>query len=411
MDILTIQPDIERLLSDNLGGPVRLGEGYHLDDRSHVARFPVLEGSPGCPAALIAKGWRGRDEDCYDPESSDPRAPSARLFDDWAGLQFLSAVMGAASLAPQFIAGDRSLGYFVMEDLDPGYNPADAGHNPPDAAHNPADALLGSDPALARQHMLNLAAGLGRMHAATVGRKTDYDRIRSGLGPLPASNAGRMGQLAARWRDSLEALGASQSSAALGDLEQVLASATHPGPPGPFLAYTHGDPCPDNWFVKDGRLRLFDFESGGFRNALMDGVYGRIHFPTCWCVNRFPPEIPDAMERVYRAELAQGCPEAEDDRLYYPAVVEMCAFWVLQTCEAGGPMPALMESDHSWGISTVRQRVLLRTGIFAELSARHGHLRALGEAVAGLAAVLRARWPEDAGQMPVYPAFSAVSQG
>ena len=393
MEILPLQPSIERLLTTSLGGPVRLVGGMALKEREHVARFLVVDGPPGCPAALIAKCWHGREGDAYDPESTDPRAPSARLFDDWAGLQFLNETMGAASPAPRLIAGDRERGYFIMEDIGSGLNPA--------------QALLGSDPALAENQMIELAAGLGRMHAATVGRKAAYDRIRSGLGPLAPSNEGRIRQLAARWMGSLEQLGVPLSSSARLDLERALHSASNPGPPGPFLAYTHGDPCPDNWLVTEGKQRLFDFEGGGFRNALMDGVYGRIHFPTCWCVNRFPPAIPEAMERVYRAELVKGCPEAANDRLFYPAVVEMCAFWVIKTCEEGTALLDLMDSDHTWGISTVRQRVLLRTGIFAELAASLGHLEAVGAAVASLAAVLRARWPAEAGQMPLYPAFAA----
>jgi hypothetical protein len=175
--------------------------------------------------------------------------------------------------------------------------------------------------------------------------------------------------------------------------------------PGPFLAYTHGDPCPDNWRDIQGTLRLFDFEVGRFRHALLDGAYGRIHFPTCWCVNRFPPEIPEAMEQVYRVELARGCPAAAEDDLFYPALVEMCAFWLLVTCMGRKPLGELMDWDGQWGISSLRQRVLVRGEIFTGLAARFRHLEPLGEAVATLVALLRSRWPAEADAMPLYPAF------
>ena len=58
--------------------------------------------------------------------------------------------------------------------------------------------------------------------------------------------------------------------------------------PGPFHAYIHGDPCPDNVFFIDGEMLLIDFEFGRFGHALRDALYGRMPFPTCWCCNRLP---------------------------------------------------------------------------------------------------------------------------
>ena len=43
MEILTQQASIEQLLSTSLGGPVRLGHGLLLNERTHVARFQVLD--------------------------------------------------------------------------------------------------------------------------------------------------------------------------------------------------------------------------------------------------------------------------------------------------------------------------------------------------------------------------------
>jgi hypothetical protein len=170
--------------------------------------------------------------------------------------------------------------------------------------------------------------------------------------------------------------------------------------------YTHGDPCPDNWVWAGERLRLFDFEGGAFRHALTDGVYGRIHFPTCWCVNRLPDRIQPLMESAYRAELARGCPAAQDDQLFERAVVEACAYWTLRHCSRNmRTILQVIDEDFEWGIATVRQRVLLRAGILEQLTAESGHLVALGATFADLAAKLRARWPAEADTMPYYPAF------
>jgi tRNA A-37 threonylcarbamoyl transferase component Bud32 len=102
------------------------------------------------------------------------------------------------------------------------------------------------------------------------------------------------------------------------ELEALMASMSESGP---FLAYTHGDPCPDNCLLSDSRVCLVDFEVAGFRHVLIDGVYGRIHFPTGWCVNRIEQRIVQQMELAYRAELVKGCPEAADDVQFYHAIV------------------------------------------------------------------------------------------
>ena len=58
--------------------------------------------------------------------------------------------------------------------------------------------------------------------------------------------------------------------------------------PGPFLAYTHGDPIPMNALPVGDDRKLFDFEFGEFRHALRDGIYGRVCFPTWYHINRVP---------------------------------------------------------------------------------------------------------------------------
>jgi hypothetical protein len=387
MEILSQQKAIEQVLTARFGGKARLGQGMALNERTHVARFPVLEAPAECPATVIVKGWTAWDDQTYEPESKDPWSPSSRLFNDWAALQFLSEVMGDSSPAPRYVTGDRAIGFFVMEDIGSGIDPA--------------QALLGNDPRQAEALILELAASLGRMHAATAGQKATYEKLRTELGPVSPWIADRNRALISDWLASLEKLGIKPRPGIQQDLDRVLQALIDPGP---FLAFNHGDPCPDNWRNINGRLRLFDFETSGFRHALQDGVYGRMHFPSCWCVNRFPPEIPLAMERAYRSDLVKGVPEAADDRLFNRAVAEICAFWVLAAC-VWYKLPELMEKDGEWGISTLRQRIIVRSGIFAELTASTGHLQALGETVAELREFLRSRWPPEAEAMPLYPAF------
>jgi hypothetical protein len=72
-------------------------------------------------------------------------------------------------------------------------------------------------------------------------------------------------------------------------------------------------------------------------------------------------------------------------------------------------IPKLLEEDGPWGISTLRQRMLLRLPIVARLTAETGHLETFGAACEALAGALRARWEGDTAVMPLYPAFRPAS--
>jgi hypothetical protein len=280
--------------------------------------------------------------------------------------------------------------------------------------------------------MVELAGTLGTLHALTIGKQADFDRIRDALGPRRAPDIDRIAALGPGLKETINSLGL---AAPTGLDEELEGLATALQNPGPFLAFTHGDPCPDNWLRVDGKLRLLDFEHARYRHALLDGVYGRIHFPTCWCVNRTPAHLPARMEAAYRAELQNGCPEAADDTLFGHAVVVACAFWAIGMCQwiterqrrdeprsrgwlsrllslewlrqrrTRDRPTTLMERDHEWGISTVRQRVLLRSDILARTTQEFGYLEAIGTTFAALAARLRAVWPPEADAMPLFPAF------
>ena len=122
-DIQETRSIAERVLSETFGGVVRIEDGIALKERAHVARFAVREGPGSAPASVIVKRARVWEGQSYDPDSTDLRAPSAHLFNDWAGLQFLSQVAGDASIAPQFYGGDRAAGLFVLRTWEAGSAP------------------------------------------------------------------------------------------------------------------------------------------------------------------------------------------------------------------------------------------------------------------------------------------------
>ena len=94
---------------------------------------------------------------------------------------------------------------------------------------------------------------------------------------------------------------------------------------------------------------MLDFEFARVGHALLDGVYGRVPFPTCWCIGQLPEHVTQVMERAYRTELAQGCPAARDDAHYARAVAEACAYWMILLGH-WSPMPKLLEEDFECGV-------------------------------------------------------------
>ncbi len=262
----------EEVLTRVHGGTVRLRPGEALDagPGAAVSRFPVLEGPDELGKSVIVKqatpyGGRG-----YDPDT--PGGPADALLGDWAGLEFLTRVAGDRSPAPRFYGGDRAAGVIIMEDLGAGDH---------------LDALLlGDDPRAAEEAVSELGATLGRMHALTIGRGREYEGIQASL-----SHSGAGGDfyqydwLAPTFLRMAELLGVAPGSGVAGELMALRGSLLDPGP---FLAYVHADACPDNCVRTREGMRVFDFEHGRFGHALIDGVYGRMRFPSCWCAGQMP---------------------------------------------------------------------------------------------------------------------------
>lgn len=348
-----IQTVAERVLSDAWSATVELTlEESNLggSDRSYVCRYAVRSGSPNLPKSVIVKQAVAVGSETYDIGAS--YGPAWRLFNDWAGLQFLSELAGSESPAPRYYAGSREAGLIISEDLG--------------SVKRLDQLLLGKDQKAAVDGLMAFMASVGRMHAMTIGQRKIFDQLREGLGPRQAEPKHVVDVQARKLREFTRGAGVNLPSGIEADfkvLELFLDK------DNPFMAYSHNDLCPDNCLIVDNGIKLVDFETSSYRHALLDGVYGRIHFPTCWCVNQLPPSICEQMEEVYRHELAKGCPEATDDKLFKRAVVEACAWQLLSTMYTG-----LLNKDLPWGISTQRQRIVVRLDRFAEVSTAVGHL-------------------------------------
>ena len=376
----------ENVLCKAFKGDVRLKMETEFDtDRATVVRCCMLESPPGVPQSVVVKRALTTDGTVFHPNSPDEMVP--RFFNDWAGLEFLSKISDGDSPAAQFYGGDWEKGLMVIEDLGDG--------------RNFYGSLRGESATAATGELIKLARALGKMHALTIRKKTVYDSIRNRLGPRDRfpSMTGEWRRLMRKLDEVCERIRVKPHRGVKAEMKTVAAFIAAPGP---FLAYTHGDPIPVNALPVGGERKLFGFEFGEFRHALRDGIYGRVCFPTWYHINRVPDDVVQKMEMAYRAELAKGCSEAADDTLFFRSVVEACAYWAIHS--RFNFIEKVWEEDHKWGISTQRQILLLCFDIFGQVSEEFGHLEALGVTIRDIAAKLRERWV-GLEEMPYYPAF------
>lgn len=376
----------ERILAANLGYPIKISGFDRLsepDRRNLLLRcFTASDGD--APTSFILKKAeidppKGDDSDSWD---------TRRFYSDWVGAQFLSELPGDPLHGPRFYGGDRELGFFMLEDMG--------------EHRSLVQPLLEGEAAEAEETLLNYTARLGELHADTIGKAAAFEqlfqRVNPALKPF-GPKAGEFEHHLQKLKALLEGLKIQIEASLGGEFETIINTMANPGP---FLAYIHADPCPDNVFASAGLLRLIDFEFGRFSHALIDATYGRMIFPTCWCANRLPPAVISRMERRYRLHLSRGCPEAQEDNLFERTLIIVCGFWLLNTLS--WQLESALGEDHEWGIATIRQRVLARLEAFITTSEEFGHLPALRGTSQRLLELLNQRWPETA-PLPLYPAF------
>jgi hypothetical protein len=374
-----------RVLSTALGRHVRLGDALQLTEegrRNVVLRCRNLSG--GVPSSVIIKKVVMENYSPDDIASWDIR----RFLSDWVGAQFVSAIPGDPRYCPRVYGGDYALGFFIVEDL---------GHH-----RSLVEPLLEEKADSAEKVLLTFSARLGALHAATIGHAETFEGLFTAISPKVRAQAQdipgvdeRIKQLQA----CLDRVDVSAGTAATRELEDVFEAIEKPGP---FRSFIHGDPCPDNVLLIGDELRLIDFEFCSFGHALMDGSYGRMMFPTCWCANRLPDALVSQMEAVYRAELVKGCPEAQEDRVFESAIVTACAFWLFSTLSRH--LGSALESDRTWGIATMRQRLLARLEAFIRVAEEFNHLPGMRDVADRVHEVLDKLWA-GTDPLPLYPAF------
>jgi hypothetical protein len=378
----------ERVLAGHFGAAVVLQAGQKWEGhKSVVLRCQVRPPGTPLPESVVVKQSRCR-----------------AILEDWAACLFLGRVPHDPPFAPHCYGGDAETQTVVLEDLGDGDGP------------NTYDLLRGDDPEKAVAGLVEHVRLMGRLHAATVGRQATYDGIRSALGPppprkplykdpwsLPRGPTLSEHERAAaveNYRSACRLLGLTPAAAVADEIEQVTARVE--AEPGPFLAFCQGDVnMPSNCLRQDGRVRLYDYDCGGYRHALVEGLAGRL---TWGCMSRIPADVVRAMDVAYREELVGGCAAAGEDRAYRQALVEAAARW--HVFHVIWRVPDGLERDFQRGLTTFRQQLLAWLDAFVGVVDEYGLMTALGESARALGGRLRERWPAETGQLPYYPAFT-----
>ena len=392
VNLQPLMPAATRALSAALDAPITLQPYETFEYQAHILRCQVLSSDSRIPTSVIIKQAKNRGGQQYNPNDGAFWSLAYRLFNDWAGAQFLSSLDWPAQFGPRFYAGSREEGFIMLEDL---------GNNA--SVHA---ALLANEPLRAEMELLNVSACLGQMHAATANRYADFVRLRDALGPRdPAmypKNASYLRNSLPQLRELLIGVGLPAHERFYAEAEALAIALTNPEP---FSAYTNGDPCPVNWLNCDSTLRLIDFEFGGFEHAPTEAMHGRMVFPTYAFAQRIPQKIIERMEVLYRSELMRGCPAAADDALFQQAIAQACAFWLLFSL-VRDLKPAFGSRDAE--AKTACQWVVARSQEFVAAAERAGYFPEMRSMANRLIEKLVEVWSAEAYELPYFPAFQGT---
>lgn len=390
------------LLAKKFGEGIRLRKGKTFTTGgSIVVRCEVVDVRPDLPTSFIAKKVR-EDEFGYRPDSLETPNPAHWLFNDWAAAEFLNNVPSMIPLSPLLYGGSREFGLLVLEDLGDGEAP------------NTSAALLGDDPELAEQTLIEHVSLLGQLHAATIGREEEYRRVRRQLGALPkperlyqdpwadARNnpvqASEVAEAIKLYQTVFANLGVRPVAGVADEIELV--TSTVEACPKRFLAFCKGDQnAAGDYIRRKGQPRLFDFNAGGYRHALIEGMPGRM---TWGCMMRLPARLLPLLDAAYQAEFVLKHPDISAE-MFRRAMVEAGARW--HVFHVVHRLPDALASDRQRGLTTLRQQVMAWLTAFADLAEEFGGMPALGASARRMVERLGNIWPAEAGDMPYYPAF------
>jgi hypothetical protein len=358
---------VERILSEAWGGVVRLRAASGVRRHAHVIRLHTTDGRSAVLKRRRTEGEQQGADDGFGAEL--------------AALEFLGAM--PEPVVPRLVGADAPAGMAIMEDLPDG--------------HALAESLLSDDAEMARSDLIAYGTAIAAVHAWSIGRTDELDRIRARYVPDQGPGSwwlDAIDRARGRFMDVVAGLGLSRRGVE-GEIDQL--NPLLDG--GDYLGFVHGDLCPDNVrLVAGSGCRIFDFETSSRGSVALDAGYLLAPFPSCWCFSRLPADIATAALDAYRDRLRAGGIVLGHD--WEVSIAAALGAWVVAR---GDMMAQALDSDGMWGTVSMRARLLAWTESFviaAERADAFGALRAL---VDGVHQRLRVAWAEVV--VPDYPAL------
>ncbi len=375
----TFGPDVVVTHYDNLAD----------DGREHHFILRLFLRGTECPDTAVLKYHARWGKILWDNESND----SHRLANDYAGCYFLSQYGHTPPFSPKAYQVDFAQGLMLIEDLQ-------------DVAQNYVDILLDSERPLAEDRLSKFMSHLATMHGQTSQQIDIYIDFRNALNSRNARDHELMVQTMQKivpdLKNAFNAIDFSIDKGFWQEYQELLDIIREPGD---FLGYVHGDICPDNILWVNDEPQLIDFELGAAGLVLLDAVYPRMMFPTCWCVGQIDLTLVEKLENLYRAELSQYIEAASDDAQWQKYLTAACGFWVIYTLVLKFMWTGDFDSDSEWGISTHRKRIISRLQAFTNLSPQNGLWPHLYNTFAALHEHLMTRWGDSTEGLQLYPSM------
>jgi Ser/Thr protein kinase RdoA (MazF antagonist) len=340
----------ESILSDAWNEPVEVVEAELVWERRHVVRLVTNDGRS---AILKRPNGGDRSRDAFEVEL--------------ASLRFLGGMPD--SPAPALLGADVAAGILIMEELPPG--------------RSLAHSLLGGDRDEAGADLVAYGTALGRLHGWSGDHIEEFERRDSRPWWLERIDSRRAPFIRVAAELGVATDGVDTE---IDEIVRLLAGERH-------RAFVHGDLCPDNVRLADGRMRIFDFEASSAGSPALDAAYLLAPFPSCWCFADLPESISTAALNAY---LTAGGTATPDE------LAAALGVWVVAR---GSVIEEALKQDEEWGTTTMRPRLLAWTRRFAATDA-FPRLQVVAER---LHDQFRSRWPD--AIVPAYPAFAEPDQG
>ncbi|HEY2173659.1 MAG TPA: hypothetical protein VGH85_07580 [Mycobacteriales bacterium] len=373
------------------GNRLELGAAAELggSGRSLVLRVPVAGVDAPAPTVIVK---------AYHDEAS--QSSTIGPGQAWENEATAAAVVGdlpGRPLGPVPLAVDGEHRLIVLTDL--GVHPA------------LSDVLLGHDPVVAEQGLMDWAAALGRFGALTRNPRPRAARLQRGLGLGSSLNA--MDGYLRGGVDTLSAVAQRRFGIAPPPgLERDLAAVKRLLEPSTYDVFTPGDACPDNNLLTPDGVRFLDFEFSGCYSLFLDAAYTVAPFPTCWCVLDTPPTVTARVVDAYREQIMTSFPEVANARVWEDGVARACGLWTATQVRAllrtpPGDLTAGAYDGQSTHFPGYAVRCRFRLDRFLMMA---------GTSIPSFTALMReirdrliAESGDEQLRMPVYPAFRTDS--